>query len=298
MTSSGSGRPGRGGPRAPTLLAASLLWAAGAGGALAQNSANNPIDNLSERLIQMRAEVEQLNSELTSLREQHRNRMAGLARQRGQIEGAIEQAQLQVQQARSQLAAAKEKAKTAGADADELRPVVMAVLDETEEMVAASLPFKREERLAELEDLRSSLEQGVIGPHKAVNSLWVFYQDALRLTGDNGLYQQTVRIDGEEQLAEVARLGMVMMFYRTDEDHYGSVMRDQGDWVYRAIADEHRGLAADLFEAFQKQIRTGYFRLPQAFGESRIQSALAAGAATPGSSGAEVAATGLRGSPQ
>lgn len=274
MTSGSTGRPRRGASRACKALAVGLLWAAGAAGALAQNAGGDAIDNLSDRLIDLRADVERLNDELATAKEKHRNRMAALARQRGQLEAALVQASTQLTEISGQLVAAREDAQAAGADAEALMPVVLAVIEEAEQAVATSIPFKREQRLAELEELRTRLRQDVITPHKAVNSLWAFYEDQLRLTGDNGLYQQTVRIDGQEQLADVARLGMVMMYYRTGDEHYGKVLRADGEWQYRPVAAQRRDLVADLFESFRRQVRTGYFKLPNAIGQARVRQAL------------------------
>ncbi|MDT0634343.1 DUF3450 family protein [Spectribacter hydrogenooxidans] len=254
-------------PWRPTL--AGILLAAG-GSAAAQDS----IDNLSKQLIELRGEVEELNDELAGAKDQHRSRMNALARQRGEAEASLEQAQLQLDEVEGRMASAREDAEEAGADADQLEPVVMAIIEASESMVDSRLPFKRDERLAELDQIRSRVEQDVITPHKAINTLWAFYEDEIRLTGDNGLYQQTVRHDGEERLADVARLGMVMMFYRTSGGAYGNVVRDGDQWRYQPVDDSGR-LVSELFQTFERQVRTGFFELPNAIGESGIRRASA-----------------------
>ena len=129
--------------------------------------------------------------------------------------------------------------------------------------IESGLPFKTGERLAALAKIEEQLDQGLSSPEKATARLWAMIEDELRLTRENGLYRQTVKIDGEESLVEVARLGMVAMYFRTNDGRVGKTLRSDNGWTYELIKDEVKEEQVEmLFDAFKKQIRAGYFELP------------------------------------
>ena len=58
------------------------------------------------------------------------------------------------------------------------------------------MPFKQEARAAELARLARELEAGQVSGDQALNRLWSAIEDELRLTRENGLYQQRVELEG------------------------------------------------------------------------------------------------------
>ena len=70
---------------------------------------------------------------------------------------------------------------------------------------------------------------------------------------------------------DVARMGMVAMYFRTPDGGTGYAERAQGGgWAYRraaSSADEQR--IRSLFDALEKQIRVGWFEVPNVLPEVR-----------------------------
>lgn len=224
------------------------------------------LDNLAEELIQLRGEVEELHSQLEVKKEQHRNRMASLARQEGELQSSINRQQRSIAELEQSLQENRERAREAGIAADELKPVVSEAIDQAHGMVDGSLPFKPAERRQALDDIHSQLNSGVLTPHKAVNRLWSFYEDELGLTNENGIYRQSIELDGKEQLAEVARIGTVMMYFRTSDGVYGETFPTDQGWAYRVLSDADKvKQVKGVFAALQKQIRAGFFQLPNPY---------------------------------
>jgi hypothetical protein len=94
---------------------------------------------------------------------------------------------------------------------------------------------------------------------------WNSYGDAIRMSKENGIFKQTIELNGQDRLADVARIGTMMMFFMTPNDEVGYVVKDQQGWQYKqAINKEEMEQINVLFDAFKKQIRTGYFTLPNA----------------------------------
>ena len=233
------------------------LWSA-----CAAVSADN-VDTLAERLISLRGEVDDLSAELSLQREEQKQRMAALMAQHSEVAAAIKREQRQQSKLRKALAQNREAALKAGADEKALEPVLVSVMDTLRRHIETSLPFKRAERLASLDDVQQQMSSGLLSASRAANRLWRFYEDEIRLTRENGLYRQAIEVDGESLLSDIARLGMVLMYFRTADDRYGMAQQSADGWAFRVIDDEQdRRRVAALFESLQKQIRSGIFELP------------------------------------
>jgi len=223
------------------------------------------VDALSQRLIVLRGEVEDLSAELALQREEEKQRISVLLSQRSEVQARSSRESRNQDKLKKLLSKNRELARQAGADAAALKPVLLRSIEQVEQVVRSGLPFQQQERLAALKTLRDQMNSGVLSAPRAANRLWAFCEDELHLTRENGIYRQTVEIDGESVLVDVARLGMVMMYFRTPEQRYG-MARKQGDrWIYeQASSEEDNKKIANLFESLQKQIRTGLFELPSA----------------------------------
>jgi hypothetical protein len=222
-------------------------------------------DELARRLIALRGEVEQLNATLEQAREEQRATLLGLNQQRAQMEADLKRQELAAQEARDRLAQAAEASAGAGVAGDALKPVLASVLDQLVAGVKGGLPFKVEERVAALEAIRLEIDSGRLAPHRAANRVWAFVEDEFRLARETGLHQQTLSIDGKPMLAEVAKVGNVMLFWRTQDRRYGEARRAGQEWEFVEITEQPAlGQVEALFGSLDKQIRQGYFELPGA----------------------------------
>ncbi len=221
------------------------------------------VDTLSQRLVALRGEVDELNAALTLQREEQRQQMAALVAQRGEVEAAIKRMARQEAKMRKDLAENREMARKAGADDGELKPVLLQAMSELREQIEGGLPFKRQARMAAVDETRKQMDSGVLSSARAANRLWALYEDELRLTRENGLYRQTITLGDDPVLADVAKLGMVMLYFRTPDERYGMAQQTADGWQYAEItdrADVQR--LAQFFASLKKQIRTGLFELP------------------------------------
>lgn len=248
---------------APRLARALLGVAlAAAGPALAD-------DTLATSLIALRGEVEQLNQQLNLAREEQRTTLQGLAAQKAELEASLRRQEIQTRELEQKLAEnAGESAQAAGAE-DALKPVLLAAIEALRAQIAAALPFKTEERLAALAEIRAAIENGSLPSTRAANRLWAFVEDELRLTRETGLHQQTIRLGEESVLADVAKVGSVMLFWRTADGRVGAARHAAAGWRFEPLeADADRTRVLALFDALDKQIRQGWFELPNTLAAS------------------------------
>jgi len=217
-----------------------------------------------EQLAELRAEVEGLASELALMKDDPRSRMRSLQAERGDLESRVRREELRIEQLRQEAARVREATEIDAATTEALAPVLLESLDRVSAQIDAGLPFRTSDRKQEVERLRSQLEGGLLPPGKVASRLWQLVEDELRLSRESGLYKQVLPLAGDEVLAEVARIGMVGMYFRTEDGRLGVARAGPAGWTYDVLdGPDDRRLVAELFDALKKQIRVGYFELPQ-----------------------------------
>lgn len=227
--------------------------------------AQDATDTLATRLIQMRGQVDELQSELNLKREEHKNRMSYLTAQLADMEASRDREALRIRQLDAELEQMREDVAAAGATSESLAPIVLRYLDGLRGQVQTGFPFKVGERMSELDEIESQLNGGVITAHRAFNRLWAFVEDELRISRENAIYTQSINLAGEHVLVDVAKLGNAIMYFRTRDLQYGRAVETEVGWRFELLAsaaDQER--VARLFDSLRKQIRQGYFELPNA----------------------------------
>lgn len=222
-------------------------------------------DDLSQGLIRLRAEVEALNGELTLLRDEQRTTLGTLNAQKADLQANLDRQQLAAREIREKLVAAAAQQVDAGLIADNLKPLLQQATSELRQYIADGLPFKREERLAELDAFRTQVDSGALPVPRAVNRLWAFYEDEFRITRENGVHSQTIALGDERVLVEVAKIGSMALYFRTQDGRVGQALHGNEGWYFAPVsAREDVTRINTLYDALKKQIRQGWFELPLA----------------------------------
>ena len=230
-----------------------------------QARSQDATEALATRLIQLRGQVDELQSELNLKREEHKNRMSYLTAQQADMEASRDREALRIRQLEQELGQMREDVAAAGATSESLAPVVLQYIDQLRAQVRTGFPFKVGERLAELDEIESQLGSGVITAHRAFNRLWAFVEDEFRITRENAIYTQSINLAGENVLVDVAKLGNAMMYFRTRDLQYGRAIETGSGWRFELLdSASDQELVARLFDSLRKQIRQGYFQLPNA----------------------------------
>jgi chromosome segregation ATPase len=222
-------------------------------------------ENMAESLMKIRADVEQLDASINDEKDTYKAGMNSLLRQKNDLESVLAREDLNIKQIERELDKVRKEIKEAGKNTEGLKPIVLKSLTMMEDNIKASLPFKTQERIAELEKIRSQLESDLITGQKALALTWNAYGDAIRMSKENGLFKQTISIKGQDRLAEVARIGTVAMYFKLPDETVGYASKDAKGWYYKeAVSKQEQDQILALFDSFKKQIRSGYFTLPNA----------------------------------
>lgn len=224
--------------------------------------AADSIDKLSEQLIKLRSEVESLSEELVLLRQEHKQHMLGMVNQETELQSNVRSVQRKSLRLKKEIEKNKEKAGQAGVEDHTLKPIVISAITSISTSIKNGIPFMLDDRLQSLEEIQTNLDKGLVSSYKTARLLWSFLEDEISLTKENGLYKQEIKLGEDFILADVAKIGMVGLFYRTEDSEYGLAIKEK-NWAYKSITDNGLKDQIDyVFENFGRQIRSGYFEMP------------------------------------
>ena len=255
-------------PRPGRSIGATIgRWSAGASFlvllvAAAPASADG-VSGFAEKLSTLRGEVEELSSALARKDSDIRDQLKALSRQKTELELEVKKEQTRIQKVHLSINDRRKRVSEEQGHDAEMAPLFKQSLEDVRAYVRGSLPFRTTERLAELDKIAEQHDQGLLSASKALSRLWTFVEDEFRLTRESGLYKQAIEVNGQEHLAEVTRIGMVLLYFQVDDKLVGQAKREGDKWKFEAIDDpDQKKLLVQLFESFKKQIRVGLFRLP------------------------------------
>jgi len=215
--------------------------------------------------MKLRAEVEQLDSSIADEKDAFKGSMKSLRLQKNDLESLIAREDLRIKQLSAEMAKVKKEVQEAGKNSVGMKPLVLDALARLQSRIQMQIPFKTSERIADVARIQEQLEKDEITAQKALALAWNSYGDAIRMSKENGIFKQTIELNGQDRLAEVARIGTMMMYFKTPNDEMGYVVKEKQGWKYQQVLNKKEmDQISTLFDAFKKQIRTGYFTLPDA----------------------------------
>ena len=237
----------------PILLAVVLLTAPALAGE----------DERAGRLAQLRADVAELSEQIDLARDDQRARLRALDAQKTDAQLQARRSELRLSELHRFTEERRAALLSEDNTGDALTPVIEAALDDLRVSVRGGLPFRTAERLAALDDLAAKLDQGVLRPQQGAHRTWQAYEDELRLTRENALDRQVISLNDHEVLVEVARVGMLAIYFRTESGVVGHAVQIDGAWSWQTYADSTQIQQVErFFDALEKQIRAGWFELP------------------------------------
>ncbi len=221
------------------------------------------LENMAKSLAKIRGEVETLQTQLDIEKEKHANQITALSSQLADLSVEERRQKTTIEKLEHTLEKLSEASRQAEQSGEQLRPVLLKALAQYKQYILTGYPFRIEDRIKAIETLEDNVSRQLVDTNRAVNQAWALIEDEIRLGKENGLYQQTISLDGEKVLADIAKIGTVFLFFQTRDNRAGMARRSEGGWKFEAVStanDTER--IAKLFDALKKQIRQGYFELP------------------------------------
>ena len=139
-------------------------------------------ENMAESLMKIRADVEQLDASIADERDTFKASMTSLLRQKNDLESVISREDLKIKQIERELDKVRKEIAEAGKNTEGLKPLLLTAIALIQENIKASLPFKTQDRLADIEKIKSQRENDLVSPQKALALTWNAYSDAIRMS--------------------------------------------------------------------------------------------------------------------
>ena len=230
-----------------------------------QLQASTSVENMAQSLMKLRSEVVNLDVQIEDEKDEYKSNMKSLVMQKNELETQVAREELSYKRLTSDLEKIKKQIEEQSKNSDGLKPIVFEALSQIEAQITKAIPFKVKDRLVDINRIKDQLQNALITPQKALVQVWNSYSDMLRMSKENALFKQTIVLDGKERLVQVARVGSVMMFFKTPDERVGYVKKESNTYVYKESDNkEEKDQILALFDAFKKQIRSGFFTLPNA----------------------------------
>ena len=204
-------------------------------------------DELSiQELQDLQQEVAALATEISALRERVRTGAA-------QSESWLRQLELQERSLQGQRDALTGQVSAIPAEGSmqEMPSSWMELFNQTVTMSRSwldrSLHYRMTERTERLDQIVDSVHAGVVSPLGGIARVWNLLHDEHQLCTDYGLDRQSLVVEGQPMLVDVARLGMVALYIRLPDGRAGYVRPGDGDDV--TLLSDRRATEAvlDLF---------------------------------------------------
>lgn len=218
---------------------------------------------LATKVIELRKEVEILNDEYKTEREKVLSDLKSLSVQKAELAANIRNEESRRDQMSGKIAKYKGEMQKTSLESDKLQPVLLTTIEGLKQHINGSLPFKKGERLEAITGIEERIKSKEISPTAAANQLWALIEDEKRLSRETSLHKQTITLNDKIQLAEVAKVGMLFLYFKTDGAEVGVAQKENDQWTYKSFSDaaQQKQVLA-FFESFKKQIRQGYFEIP------------------------------------
>lgn len=225
----------------------------------------NTNEALVTSIMELRGDVEGLYTDIKENKERYNSQMKSLSMQITDSQAQINREETSLKLAETELQKIKTKIKESASSNKEMKPLVLDALTLLEEITQEGIPFMVEARLDAIKKIKDDLNENLITNEKALSLAWASYDDTIRLTKEIGLFKQQITFQGKELLAQVAKIGSVALYFSTPSNEVGFLTKENGEYSYKHITDPQdvKKIVA-LFDALQKQIRTGFFNLPNA----------------------------------
>ena len=196
-------------------------------------------------LAELRTEVDQLASDLEAERAAARDELAALRAERAELERQVRAARTRKATLEKLRAEATKRAEDADEDARRWAAPMQAAIAAVRAHVAQGLPFATQARLEVLDGLERDLQAATPDYGRVLERLLRFIEEEQAMGGEVAFTQQRIELEGTAQIVEVLRLGLALLYVRTEDDRVGWAVHRGEAWTFELLD----GALADVVRA-------------------------------------------------
>ena len=136
-------------------------------------------------------------------------------------------------------------------------------IEELKQYVQVGLPYQQEKRLKSV-DLISQRLESQESHEVLVQDLWKLTENELELTRTNTFELGSLKISDDEETAEIVKLGMLKLFFKTAKGKRGFAKLENNQWSLQVLDDEKLIHAVDqILSQVQQQKGSALLSFPK-----------------------------------
>ncbi len=212
-------------------------------------------------LAQLRGEVDQLASDLEAERTAARDELAALRSERAELERQVRTARTRKATLEALRTEASKHAEAADEDARRWAQPMSAAVAAARAHVEGGLPFARDDRRKTLDRLELDLQAATPDYGRVLERLLRFIEEEEAMAGEVAYTQQRLEVAGEPQIVRVLRLGLALLYFRTEDGRVGWAVPSSSGWDVAVLNDELAEPVRARFEAAEDNETLGIAEL-------------------------------------
>lgn len=219
-------------------------------------------DKMMEKIIELRAEIEALQQELTTKKEANSSEISSLVLRKAELESEITSTEKVNLGLRKEIDELNGELANSGGAVSELLPVFVSSCNDLKGQIEKGFPYKKIERLKSLSEI--CLEK-VLSKQDPLNTtlvykLWTFVEDEIRIRDEVSLVTTNIEFDGQKYLAETVIVGTYAWYAKTPSDVY--LVFDSTNDAFRTASSKEESAIRNLIVGLKRGVRTGPYALP------------------------------------
>lgn len=144
----------------------------------------------------------------------------------------------------------------------QIQPLILRMLDGLEQFIELDMPFKLEERLANLEEAKNNMDRSDITVAEKFRQVLELYNFEMEYARKIDSYSDTLNVGGQERQVNVLQVGRIALLAQTkDSDISLAYDKEQKAWVEIDAGDYRRAIMNGLKIAKQ-QATTDIMTMP------------------------------------
>ena len=217
-------------------------------------------ETLAKKLVALRMEVESLANQVAQAQTAKNDQRRALQQHRSQLEIALSQQHTRqkiLNQTQSKLLGTQAATKD-----QSLKMVAPAkkILTALRTHIETSLPYKQTQRLRALVKAEQFLYQTPGKPFEALHLAWQLIEDESALNASFEFNTDVLTIEGERYFVDTARIGMALLYFRTQDGHFGWLKQTTNAYVPEFFTDT---AITEQLDLLFENIRTQKTHFPQ-----------------------------------
>ncbi len=222
----------------------------------------DPIQGLVEQITGMRAELEASNLEIEAITKEQQTQIDLWTQKKTELLAALHKEQLRRMQLTEKIKIRKNHVDQKNQANPKATHDFIAWISEAEAWVRRSIPFRTEQRIQILENLKARSQGGLESAESLAAELWQFYEQELKMGGDNEFRIIDVQTENGVQKAQVVRLGLFAMVAATPDGHIRKAVRKNSQWSLEPVSGYERDDFARMIKNMSAKKESGLFIVP------------------------------------